>query len=299
MTSRLRTALAAGVITTSIFTVHEVFAETKDDGLEEQVAACNDNVAYFRSRIDGVVMWSSIFMISGAVISATGSALAGFLNSTSRRKTAAIVGALGAVLTVTPKALPDKEHLLTQLSSAEKHRLVGTKIRNQFQFARPGESLVEAQKYVSARFTDCASLHPPQGVPELPSVESVSLHASSVTGQKPADRVSAVATRAVSATEPPLGSTAHPRPATSAYASRDASKQKEPGAKPIDPGEPRVTETKPTNTPSFVPIPGAASTRPSFAPIRHHPLPRGSSPASRDESKQKELGAKPSDAGSR
>ncbi|WP_437567895.1 hypothetical protein [Sorangium sp. So ce542] len=170
MASRLRTALAAGLVAASIFAVHEAFAEPKDDGLEEQVKACNDNVAYFRSRVDDVVMWSNIFMITGAVISATGSALAGFLNSAGRRKAAAIVGALGALLTVTPKALPDKERLLVSLSSAEKHRLVGTKIRNQFQFARPDEPLVDAQKYVSARFTDCASLEPPQGVPELPSL---------------------------------------------------------------------------------------------------------------------------------
>ncbi|WP_437285647.1 hypothetical protein [Sorangium sp. So ce406] len=175
MASRLRAALAAGVMAASIFAVQEVFAEPKDDGLEEQVKACNDNVAYFRSRVDSVVMWSNVFMIAGAVISAVGSGLAGFLNSAGRRKAAAIVGALGAVLTVTPKALPDKERLLASLSSAEKHRLVGTKIRNQFQFARPDESLVDAQKYVSARFTDCASLDPPQGVPELPSLTPVSV----------------------------------------------------------------------------------------------------------------------------
>ncbi|XXX74130.1 hypothetical protein WMF30_41445 [Sorangium sp. So ce134] len=178
MASRLRTALAAGVMAASIFAVHEAFAEPKDDGLEEQVKACNDNVAYFRSRIDDVVLWSNVFMIAGAIISAVGCGLAGFLNSAGRRKAAAVVGALGAVLTVTPKALPDKERLLTSLSSAEKHRLVGTKMRNQFQFARPDESLVDAQKYVSARFTDCASLDPPQGVPELPPLATIASNES-------------------------------------------------------------------------------------------------------------------------
>ncbi|AGP38650.1 hypothetical protein [Sorangium cellulosum] len=169
----------------SILAVQDASAEPKDDGLKEQVELCNKNVEYFQSRVDSVVTWSNVFMIAGALISATGSALAGFLNSASRRKAAAIVGALGAVLTVTPKALPDKEKLLASLGAAEKHRLVGMKIRNQFQFARPGESLVDAQKYVSARFTDCASLEPPQGVPELPSLASVSPVESSAPVAEP------------------------------------------------------------------------------------------------------------------
>ncbi|WP_438002514.1 hypothetical protein WMF26_44155 [Sorangium sp. So ce185] len=204
MGSRLRAALAAAVMAASISAVHDVFAEPEDDGLEEQEKACNDNVTYFRSRVDNVVMWSSIFMITGAVISATGSALAGFLNSNSRRKAAAIVGALGAVLTVTPKVLPDKEHLLASLSSAEKHRLVGTKIRNQFQFARPGESLVDAQKYVSARFTDCASLDPPQGVPELPSLDPVSSYEPTPVAQTPEPISVAHVPESISAAQTPV-----------------------------------------------------------------------------------------------
>ncbi|WP_437313502.1 hypothetical protein [Sorangium sp. So ce385] len=214
MASGLRAALAAGVMAASILAVQDAPAEPKDDGLKAQAELCDGNVKYFQSRVDSVVTWSNVFMIAGAIISATGSALAGFLNSASRRKAAAIVGALGAVLTVTPKALPDKEKLLASLGAAEKHRLVGVKMRNQFQFARPGESLVEAQKYVSARFTDCASLDPPHNVPELPSLASVSPIESSVPVAEPRPTTvpSAVSVPFVSTTST-APSTAAPTPA--------------------------------------------------------------------------------------
>jgi hypothetical protein len=141
---------------------------TPDDGLQQQEQECTTNVGYFRARIDSATEWSNIFMVLGATVAALGSALAGFLNSTKQRKVAAVVGALGAVVTVLPKTLPDKQDLQTKLTAAERQRVVGTKVRNQFQFAGPDESLTEAKKYVSARFTDCASLAPPEQVPDLP-----------------------------------------------------------------------------------------------------------------------------------
>jgi hypothetical protein len=108
-------------------------------------------------------------MIFGATTAAVGSALAGFLGTEGRRKSAALVGALGAVLTVLPKALPDKTEFEAKLAAADKHHTVGVKFRNQFVFAKATESLTNAQKYVSARFTDCAALNPPSGVPDLPA----------------------------------------------------------------------------------------------------------------------------------
>ncbi|WP_437285648.1 hypothetical protein [Sorangium sp. So ce406] len=243
MASRLRAALAAGVMAASILTAQDVLADPKDDGLEEQVKACNDNVAYFRSRIDDVVLWSNVFMIAGAIISAVGSGLAGFLNSAGRRKAAAIAGALGAVLTVTPKALPDKERLLASLSSAEKHRLVGTKIRNQFQFARPDESLVDAQKYVSARFTDCASLDPPQGVPELPSMQPISSGQSMASTQALEEPVSSTGFRGAMAMPP--------NPPTSSASAADTKSKPMNFAKP---GVPAKSKETPMNFAKPMPL---------------------------------------------
>jgi hypothetical protein len=138
------------------------------DGLEQQAQSCDANVAYFRSKLDTVILWSSVFMIAGALISATGSALAGFLPQNRQRKIAAIAGAIGAVVTILPKALPNKDDLQAKMAAAEKHPVIGAKIRNQTPFAEPGETLTEVQKYASARFTDCASISRPDSVPDFP-----------------------------------------------------------------------------------------------------------------------------------
>ncbi|MGO9837841.1 MAG: hypothetical protein ACLP1X_26940, partial [Polyangiaceae bacterium] len=98
--------------------------------------------------------------------------LAGFLGKAGQRKSAAVVGALGAVLTVLPKALPERQDLEAKLSAADKHHTVGAKFRNQFIFANPSESLTEAQKYVSARFTDCSALNPPAAIPDFPKTSA-------------------------------------------------------------------------------------------------------------------------------
>jgi hypothetical protein len=141
-------------------------AET--DALARQAKACDDNVAYFRGHLDSAIAWTNTFMIAGALIAALGSAFAGFLSKEEFRRIAAVLGAVGAVITVLPKTLPDKEKLQAHLSAAEKQRVLGAKVQNQLGFARPGESIVEAQKYVSARFTDCASVDPPAAAPDLP-----------------------------------------------------------------------------------------------------------------------------------
>jgi hypothetical protein len=162
----------AGVLVVAIFAAGpSALAQTPgpDDGLSQQADACTANVSYFRTRIDSATTWSTVFMILGATVSAVGSACAGFLNSSAQRKVAAVIGALGAVVTVLPKALPDKQELQTKLTAAERQRVVGTKVRNQFQFVEASESITNAKKYVSARFTDCASLNPPETVPDIPN----------------------------------------------------------------------------------------------------------------------------------
>src|SRR5258707_355608 len=83
---------------------------------------------------------------AGGATAALGSAFAGFLTKDGHRRAAALLGALGAVITVLPKTLPDKEALQAHLSAAEKHRVLGSKIRNQLGFAQPGESVIDAEK---------------------------------------------------------------------------------------------------------------------------------------------------------
>ena len=144
-----------------------------EDGLDAQAAQCEASIAHFREKVDTTTTLSNVFLLGGALISAIGAALAGILNANTQRKVAAVLGAAGAVATVLPKALPNGESLYTDLVHAEQHRRAATKVRNQFQFARPDESLVEAQKYVSARFTDCSSLTPPAEVPDPPMARSV------------------------------------------------------------------------------------------------------------------------------
>lgn len=145
------------------------------DGLLAQSTVCDANIAYFRAAMDRSVLWSNASMILGALMSGTGAVFAAFLSASSQRKAAALIGALGAVISVLPKALPSQEALAARLAAAERHRLLGTKVRNQFQFAEPDESLTSAKKYVSARFTDCASLDPPAAAPDLPLSEQPAL----------------------------------------------------------------------------------------------------------------------------
>jgi hypothetical protein len=147
-----------------------------EDVLSKQEAACQANVDYLRGKFDQTTFWSSIFIISGAVAAGVGSAAAGFLSKEGQRKAGAVVGALGAVLTVLPQALPDKAAIAAKLAAADKHHTIGAKFRNQFVFASADENTTEAEKYASARFTDCAALNPPEGIPDFP-----------VTKAKPSD----------------------------------------------------------------------------------------------------------------
>jgi hypothetical protein len=188
-------------------------AHAADDALSQQAKACNDNVAYYRSKIDGVVAWSNVFMVSGAIIAALGSAFAGVLTKDAHRKAAAVLGALGAVITVLPKTLPDKEALQVHLSAAEKHRVLGEKVRNQLGFAQPGESIVEAQKYASARFTDCASVDPPAAAPELPEPAPQQAVLATLNANQPAaSPTAAAASASASASGKPIVLATAPAP---------------------------------------------------------------------------------------
>jgi hypothetical protein len=107
--------IAAVIACVALLISAATFAGPREESLAKQQAACEANISYFRGRIDSVTLWSNVFVVTGAVVAAIGSALAGFLKSGSQRKAAAVIGAVGAVVTVLPKILPDRstwEHRL-------------------------------------------------------------------------------------------------------------------------------------------------------------------------------------------
>jgi hypothetical protein len=174
-------------LTFCVFVFGAACAAAADSGpLDHQIKACEDNVSYFRTQIDHVIAWSNAFMIAGALTAGAGSVFAAVLTKDAHRKAAAFVGALGALITVLPKTLPDKEALQLHLSAAEKHHILGAKVYNQIAFAQADESVVDAKKYASARFTDCASLDPPAAAPDLPTYPARELGAVDAAAAGPA-----------------------------------------------------------------------------------------------------------------
>jgi len=141
-----------------------------DTGALDQLAiACDGRINDLSAQIASVNTWANVFMILGAVVAATGSALAGFLREDRSRKLGAVAGALGAVISVLPKALPDKSALQELLTSAGKHRLVGLKVQAQLPYLQNADFIRENEKYATARFTECRSLNPDPKIPELPA----------------------------------------------------------------------------------------------------------------------------------
>ena len=78
------------------------------DVMSVHARECDATISTLAARIDRVGLWSNIFMITGAFVAGTGSVLAALLSTAGKRKAAAVAGALGAILSVLPKALPDR-----------------------------------------------------------------------------------------------------------------------------------------------------------------------------------------------
>ncbi len=107
------------------------------------------------SRVAG-----NILLLAGASIGALGSALAGFLNKARLRKAMAIIGALGAVITVIPRTLDAPEELKQRREMAHIHSAWAAKVHHQIQYLDE-EAKREARKFVIARLVDCDSSNPP------------------------------------------------------------------------------------------------------------------------------------------
>ena len=146
-----------------------------EDSLSAQRTACAQRMEMLGLQIQSVTIWSGIFMLAGAGVAGVGSACAGFLKGSRARKVAAVVGALGAFISVLPKILPAKEDMLATRFAADKHSTLGNKVLNQIMLARSDELTIEAKKYASARFSDCVAMAPPADVPDLPRFAQIEI----------------------------------------------------------------------------------------------------------------------------
>ena len=141
-------------------------AEAKE--LDKLRAECEAKLDEYSWRAERSKLASNILLITGAVIAAAGSALAGFLTKSKMRKAAAITGALGAVVAVVPKTLPDATELMQRHDRAGKHRDAGRKVLYQLSEIGDDKYIPTCREYVIARFVECAGIYPGETVPELP-----------------------------------------------------------------------------------------------------------------------------------
>ena len=136
------------------------------DGLQQACAKhCEDLV----HTVDSAAWWANLALFLGVVVAAVGSGLAGFLEKTTQRKVAAVVGGLGAVIAVIPKLLPDPKEVQASLLVADRHRSLGDKIVAELPYFRDDEARREYSEYAIGRFKDCVAYSPPPDPPALPS----------------------------------------------------------------------------------------------------------------------------------
>ncbi|MFT3924497.1 MAG: hypothetical protein QM778_18305 [Myxococcales bacterium] len=138
--------------------------------VEHRATGCKARIADIKAEIRETESLANIYLIAGAALAAIGSALAGFLDKISLRRVAGVAGAVGAVVSVLPKTLPDLAELNSRLMRADRHWTTGDKV--QAQLSLLDSSVRNAcEKYAIARFVDCASESAPENVPELPSFD--------------------------------------------------------------------------------------------------------------------------------
>jgi hypothetical protein len=135
----------------------------------EERSLCAARIEKLDHAIRSSTLWGNVLLICGAASAAIGSALAGFLKNEKARKSAAIIGAVGAVVSVIQtKVVPEKDVLQAQLLAADRHRSVAEKVRGQLPYLDGPSFIRENKKYVVARFLECAALEAKETVPEFP-----------------------------------------------------------------------------------------------------------------------------------
>ena len=153
--------------------------------VEAARAECTAKIAALTQSLDQTMWWASFFLILGAVVAATGSSVAGFVDKSTLRKVAAVCGSIGAVVSVIPSVLPNAAQLREKLEATDRHRTVGEKVFAQLSYFNDPLNQIELSKYSVARFKDCASLSPPEEVPALPKSAAYGSEAPPATSPPP------------------------------------------------------------------------------------------------------------------
>ena len=177
-------------------------ASAEEKSLESYAATCDARVRSIKTQLDDTDAKANMFMISGAVLAAVGSALAGFLQGTSIRRVSAVVGALGGVVSVLPKTLPDRAEVQSLLLRADRHRTTGEKVRGQITFLNDENYAQVCRQYVIARYVDCAGLAAPEGVPDIPVAMPTKVAAAAGVAEPPEEAYQPVIVQ-MGAPEPP------------------------------------------------------------------------------------------------
>jgi hypothetical protein len=208
---RSATALVALVFCVGLSA--SVASAAEPDEFYEERSLCAARIETLNRAIRSSTLWGGVLLICGAVSAATGSALAGFLKNERARKSAAIFGAVGAVVSVVQtKVVPEKDALQAQLLAADRHRSVAEKVRAQLPYLDGSSFIRENKKYVVARFLECSALEPKELVPEFPQPDdTAAAPASSAAPVAHAAQHVGVAPTAPAATQasPPPS---HPKP---------------------------------------------------------------------------------------
>jgi hypothetical protein len=171
----LRSAAGLAALVFCIGLTTSVASAADPDEFYEERSLCAARIETLNRAIRSSTLWGNVFLICGAVSAATGSALAGFLKNDKARKSAAVIGAIGAVVSVVQtKVVPEKDALQAQLLASDRHRSVAEKVRAELPYLDGTSFVRENKKYVVARFLECSSLEPRELVPEFPQPEETS-----------------------------------------------------------------------------------------------------------------------------
>jgi hypothetical protein len=129
---------------------------------------CEARVAAHAQRAEQAEHTASILLITGTVVAALGSMLAGFLSQTNLRKVTAVLGAIGSVVAVMHKTFDDPAEVRVIQKNAERHHDVALKVNRQRHFIKSDEYQLALAHYVVVRLSDCEAGTVPEKVDELP-----------------------------------------------------------------------------------------------------------------------------------
>ncbi|MBJ6760612.1 hypothetical protein JGU66_07540 [Myxococcaceae bacterium JPH2] len=173
--------------------------------VEGSMARCTARIEAHARRAEKAQRHANILLLTGATLAALGSALAGFLSKESLRKATAVIGAIGAVLSVAPKAMDQPDDIKQVHRNASAHAHAALKIYWQLGFVSDRATKAELQAYIIRRFLDCEKDDPPEHVPDVASLPGIVLVDPPTVG-----KLKAIAQPAVPPTTPALTNAGQP-----------------------------------------------------------------------------------------